>query len=77
MPIGQPFPLRGKATRRRCGALRYGHPGDLPAGKAALADLAQHTPLSAREMGEQMYRAPAQRALFLEGVAKIEGGEPS
>lgn len=51
----------------------YGHLGDLPAGKAALADLALHTPLTAREMGEQMYRAPAQRALFLEGVAKIEG----
>ena len=51
----------------------YGHLGDLPAAKAALADLSLHTPLSIREMGEQMYRAPAQRALFLEGVAKIEG----
>ncbi|HEY2708487.1 MAG TPA: TIR domain-containing protein [Caulobacteraceae bacterium] len=50
----------------------YGHLGDLAAARAALAELADHTPLGIREMGEQMYRAPAQRALFLEGVAKIE-----
>lgn len=51
----------------------FGHLGDLPAARAALAEMALRTPLSAREMGEQMYRAPAQRALFLEGVAQIEG----
>jgi adenylate cyclase len=51
----------------------YGHLGDLPAARAALADLSLQTPLTIREMGEKMYRAPAQRALFLEGVAKIEG----
>ena len=50
----------------------YGHLGDLPAARAALADLTLHTPLTAREMGAQMYRAPTQLALFLEGLAKIE-----
>ena len=54
-------------------ACSYAHLGDLPAARAALAELAIRTPMTIREMGEQMYRAPAQRALFLEGVAKIEG----
>jgi adenylate cyclase len=50
----------------------YGHLGDAPAARAAAAQMAAHTPLTLNEMGAQMYRAPAQRALFLEGVARIE-----
>jgi hypothetical protein len=37
--------------------------------------MASRTPLSLREIGELMWRAPVQRALFMEGVAKIEGFE--
>jgi predicted Zn-dependent protease len=51
----------------------YGHLGDAPAAKAALDEMSHRTTLTVREMGEQMYRAQAQRTLFLEGVAKIEG----
>jgi|SRR5579872_714617 len=54
----------------------YAHLGDLAAAKAAVAEMASRTPLSLREMGEIMWRAPAQRALFMEGVAKIEADAP-
>jgi adenylate cyclase len=54
----------------------YGHLGDLPAARAALAELALHTPLTIRELGEHMFRAPAHRALFLEGVEKISSPPP-
>jgi len=50
----------------------YGHLGDLTAARAALVDMAERTPMTIREMGAQMYRAPAQRTLFLEGVAGLE-----
>jgi adenylate cyclase len=50
----------------------YAHLGDLAAARAAVAEMSTRTPLSLRELGEQMWRAPAQRALFMEGVAKIE-----
>jgi len=54
-------------------ACSYAHLGDLAAARAAAAEMSTRTPLSLRELGEQMWRAPAQRALFMEGVAKIEG----
>jgi adenylate cyclase len=50
----------------------YAHLGDLAAARAAVAEMSTRTPLSLRELGEQMWRAPAQRALFMEGVEKIE-----
>ncbi|HVN02448.1 MAG TPA: tetratricopeptide repeat protein, partial [Caulobacteraceae bacterium] len=50
----------------------YGHLGDLTAAREALAAMSRCTPMSLREMGAQMYRAPAQRTLFLEGVASLE-----
>jgi adenylate cyclase len=53
-------------------AVAYAHLGDLAAARAAAAELTAHTPLSLREIGEMMWRAPAQRALFMEGAAKIE-----
>jgi adenylate cyclase len=55
----------------------YAHLGDIPAARAALAGLATRTPMTLREIGEQMWRAPAQRALFLKGVARIEAAEAS
>jgi hypothetical protein len=51
----------------------YVHLGDLAAARNAVDEMATRTPLSLREMGEIMWRAPAQRALFMEAVAKIEG----
>jgi adenylate cyclase len=54
-------------------AVTYAHLGDVVAARAAVAELASHTALGLREIGEVMWRAPAQRALFMAGVAKIEG----
>jgi adenylate cyclase len=51
----------------------YAHLGDLAAARAAAAEMSTRTQLSLRELGVQMWRAPAQRALFMEGVDKIEG----
>ncbi|HZZ86879.1 MAG TPA: TIR domain-containing protein [Caulobacteraceae bacterium] len=50
----------------------YAHLGDFVAARAALSQMSLRTSMTIRQMGVQMYRAEAQRALFLEGVAKME-----
>ncbi|HEY2359205.1 MAG TPA: TIR domain-containing protein [Phenylobacterium sp.] len=55
----------------------HAHLGDLAAARAALEAMSLRTSMTIREMGEQMYRAPAQRALFLEGVALLEAAATS
>jgi adenylate cyclase len=58
-------------------ASTYGHLGRLSAARELIAECAALSPTPVELLGKYWYREPAQRALFLEGLALAEGKAPS
>jgi adenylate cyclase len=54
----------------------HGQLGEIEAARAALAEVRARTQAPIRELGANLIRAPAQRRLFLEGIARAEDEAP-
>jgi hypothetical protein len=50
----------------------YGQLGDIEAGRASLEEMRRRSPLDIRELGASLIRAPSQRQLFMDGIARID-----